>query len=98
MMNAQADQELDGKALRRCLGHFATGVTVVTFWDDDGEPRGATMNAFTSVSMDPPLVLISVARSAKSCAKLEGRPFTVNVLGSDQLPSRCSSPAGRGAS
>jgi flavin reductase (DIM6/NTAB) family NADH-FMN oxidoreductase RutF len=85
-MNAQADRQLDGKALRRCLGYFATGVTVVSFSDDDGEPRGATMNAFTSVSLDPPLVLISVARSAKSCAKLEGRPFTVNVLASDQLP------------
>jgi flavin reductase (DIM6/NTAB) family NADH-FMN oxidoreductase RutF len=70
--------------LRRCLGHFATGVTVVTYWDE-GKPRGATMNAFTSVSLDPPLVLISVARTAKSCAKLEGRPFTVNVLASDQL-------------
>src|SRR5438034_4503280 len=44
------------------------------------------MNAFTSVSLEPPLVLVSIVRSAKSCAKLEARPFTVNVLASDQLP------------
>jgi flavin reductase (DIM6/NTAB) family NADH-FMN oxidoreductase RutF len=43
------------------------------------------MNAFTSVSLDPPLVLISVARSAKASAKLRGQPFSVNVLASDQL-------------
>lgn len=72
------------KDLRRCLGQFATGVTVVTYWDD-GEPRGATMNAFTSVSLDPPLVLISVARSAKASTKLAEKPFSVNVLASDQL-------------
>jgi len=70
--------------LRRCLGRFASGVTVVTYYDE-GAPRGATMNAFTSVSLDPPLVLISVARTAKAVAKLSGQPFTVNVLASDQL-------------
>ena len=75
---------MTAKDLRRCMGQFATGVTVVTYYDD-GEPRGATMNAFTSVSLDPPLVLISVARSAKASAKLRGQPFSVNVLASDQL-------------
>ena len=70
--------------MRRCLGRFATGVTVVTYRDGD-EPRGATMNAFTSVSLTPPLVLISVARTARACGGLEGRPFAVNVLADDQL-------------
>ena len=48
-------------ALRACMSRFATGVTVVTYEGDDG-PRGATMNSFASVSAEPPLVLISVAR------------------------------------
>lgn len=71
------------RSLRSCLGRFATGVVVVTFDGDDG-PRGITVNSFTSVSMDPPLVLVSVARRARSHDALEGRPFCVNVLGAEQ--------------
>ena len=48
------------RTLRSCLGRFATGVVVVTFDGPDG-PRGVTVNSFTSVSMEPPLVLVSVA-------------------------------------
>ncbi|MER5700301.1 flavin reductase family protein, partial [Streptomyces mirabilis] len=70
-------------ALRACMSRFATGVTVVTFEGDDG-PRGATMNSFTSVSTDPPLVLISVAKRARSHGQLTDRPFCVNVLGAEQ--------------
>jgi flavin reductase (DIM6/NTAB) family NADH-FMN oxidoreductase RutF len=69
--------------LRSCLGRFATGVAVVTFEGETG-PRGFTINSFTSVSLRPPLVLASVARSARSHDELAGRPFTVNVLGSEQ--------------
>lgn len=69
--------------LRACMARFATGVTVVTYDGDDG-PRGATMNAFTSVSADPPLVLVSVARRARCHDRLLGRPFCVNVLGAEQ--------------
>ncbi|PLW72493.1 flavin reductase [Streptomyces sp. SCUT-3] len=72
-------------ALRACMSRFATGVTVVTF-DDDGRPRGATMNSFTSVSTDPPLVLVSVARRARCHDLLPGRPFCVNILGAEQEP------------
>ncbi|MEU1179050.1 flavin reductase family protein [Streptomyces sp. NPDC005820] len=72
-------------ALRACMARFATGVTVVTYDGDDG-PRGATMNAFTSVSADPPLVLISVARRARCHDQLLDRPFCVNVLGAEQEP------------
>jgi flavin reductase (DIM6/NTAB) family NADH-FMN oxidoreductase RutF len=71
---------IDPRTLRNCLGHFATGVTVITCADDDGEPHGATVNAFTAVSLDPPLVLVSLDRDTKSCRYLEDRPFTVNVL------------------
>lgn len=75
----------DSAALRACMSRFATGVTVVTFAGDDG-PRGATMNSFTSVSTDPPLVLISLARRARSHDQLIDRPFCVNVLGAEQEP------------
>ncbi|CAL9335644.1 flavin reductase family protein [Streptomyces sp. enrichment culture] len=69
--------------LRACMARFATGVTVVTYSGDDG-PRGATMNSFTSVSADPPLVLISVARRARCHDQLLDRPFCVNILGGEQ--------------
>lgn len=70
-------------SLRSCLGRFATGVAVVTFESGAG-PRGFTVNSFTSVSMSPPLVLVSVARAARSHDGLRGRSFCVNVLGAEQ--------------
>lgn len=74
---------------RGSLGRFATGVAIVTFDaapDAEGESvrRGITVNSFTSVSLDPPLVLVSIARSTKSHDELAGRPFTVNILGAEQ--------------
>ncbi|BBC39080.1 Flavin oxidoreductase [Streptomyces graminofaciens] len=72
-------------ALRACMSRFTTGVTVVTYEGDDG-PRGATMNSFTSVSAEPPLVLISVARRARCHDQLLDRPFCVNILGAEQEP------------
>ncbi|MEU9288936.1 flavin reductase family protein [Streptomyces sp. NPDC048275] len=72
-------------ALRACMSRFLTGVTVVTYEGDDG-PRGTTMNSFTSVSADPPLVLISVARRARCHDQLLDRPFCVNILGAEQEP------------
>ncbi|MDX2931357.1 flavin reductase family protein [Streptomyces ipomoeae] len=75
----------DPGALRACLSRFATGVTVVTYNGDDG-PRGATMNSFTSVSAEPPLVLVSVARRARCHDRLTEGPFCVNVLGAEQEP------------
>jgi flavin reductase (DIM6/NTAB) family NADH-FMN oxidoreductase RutF len=75
--------ELRAQSLRSCLGRFATGVAVVTF--DTGEgPRGITVNSFTSVSVQPPLALVSVARTARSHDALKRRPFCVNVLAAEQ--------------
>lgn len=69
---------------RRALGSFATGVTVITV-DYDGEVHGMTANAFSSVSLDPPLVLVCVDRSARTHAHLHARQrFGVNVLAEDQ--------------
>ena len=67
-------------ALRRTLGMFATGVTVITALKGD-QVHGMTANAFMSVSLEPPLVLISVDRRTKMCALLhEGRTYGVSVL------------------
>jgi flavin reductase (DIM6/NTAB) family NADH-FMN oxidoreductase RutF len=69
---------------RRVLGRFATGVTVITVAVGD-QVHGMTANAFMSVSLRPPLVLISVDRRARTHALLhEGRPYGVSVLASDQ--------------
>nr|WP_301650507.1 flavin reductase family protein [Streptomyces arenae] len=84
MTDAAARPPLDTRALRGSLGQYATGVAVVTYQSDDG-PRGATINSFTSVSMDPPLILVSFARSTTTAQLLGDRPFTVNVLAANQL-------------
>jgi flavin reductase (DIM6/NTAB) family NADH-FMN oxidoreductase RutF len=73
----------DPRQLRNCLGHFATGVTVVTL-EHDGNPHGATVNAFAAVSLDPPLVLVSLDHSTKACRFLGDTVFTVNVLRREQ--------------
>ena len=66
------------------MGSFATGVTVITV-DKGGEVHGMTANAFTSVSLDPMLVLVCVAHQARTHAHLHARKrFGVNVLRSDQ--------------
>lgn len=80
---AAAAVQADTRRLRSCLGRFATGVVVVSFDSLDGA-RGITVNSFTSVSMDPPLVLVSVAKRAASHDLLRGAPFCVNVLGAEQ--------------
>ncbi|WJR80836.1 flavin reductase family protein [Bradyrhizobium sp. NP1] len=71
-------------ALRRCLGHFATGVAVVSYETATQGPRGLTVNSFTSVSLDPPLVLICLDRRSRAIEHLPGSPFAVNVLAADQ--------------
>lgn len=72
---------VSGRTLRDVFGTFLTGVTIVTAWED-GVPRGFTANSFTSVSLDPPLVLICIARQAGSCdAFLRADRFGVNILG-----------------
>jgi flavin reductase len=72
----------DTKVLRQILGTFATGVTVVT--TGGPTPHGMTANAFTSVSLDPPLVLICVGQGAVMHGKLSGGSFGVSVLASGQ--------------
>lgn len=70
---------------RRVLGHFATGVTVVAAQVDGGPPRGMTANAITSVSLDPPLVLVCVEHTADTHDVIaEAEAFAISVLRQDQ--------------
>ena len=76
----------DPQALRKALGSFATGVTVVTTVAPDGSPVGLTASSFNSVSMDPPLILWSLSnRSPSLAAFCEGSHFAVNVLADEQI-------------
>lgn len=70
---------------RRALGRFASGVTVVTLKDREGNSHGITVSAFSSVSLNPPLVLVCIDNEAGShYAFHEGRRFVVNILREDQ--------------
>ena len=73
------------RQLRDVLGSFVTGVTVVTTLDARGEMHGLTANSFSSVSLDPPLVLWSQATSAGShSAFKDAERFTINILAEHQ--------------
>lgn len=78
----------DERTLRDALGSFATGVTVVTCVDPGGEPFGLTVNSFTALSLDPPLLLVCIARNARCGPALAQAPhFAVNVLQTGQQPA-----------
>ena len=78
----------DERTLRDALGSFATGVTIVTCHDQEGRPVGLTANSFTSVSLDPPLLLVCVHKKARCAAALIGAGhFAVNVLQTGQQPA-----------
>jgi flavin reductase (DIM6/NTAB) family NADH-FMN oxidoreductase RutF len=76
---------VDPDTFRATLGRFATGVTVLTAVDAEGRDHGMTVSAFCSLSLDPPLVLACVDRSASMHDVFaEGTPFVVNVLAAGQ--------------
>jgi flavin reductase (DIM6/NTAB) family NADH-FMN oxidoreductase RutF len=84
MTTASSLPAIDPQVFRGVMGRFATGVTVVSFVRD-GEPAGMTVNAFMSVSMDPPLVLVSVRRQSSFTSHVEvGTRYGVNVLSEAQ--------------
>lgn len=76
---------IDQRALRDAFGRFASGVTVITCRNAEGEPHGATVSAFTAVSMDPPLCQVTLTRSSKACGYLSGAGFAVNILADEQV-------------
>jgi flavin reductase (DIM6/NTAB) family NADH-FMN oxidoreductase RutF len=82
---------IDPRELRNVMGHFATGVTIITTKDAAGKPFGLTANAFTSLSLDPPLLLICVDKKVDCYACFEAsKVFAVNFLseGQSQLSTR----------
>jgi flavin reductase (DIM6/NTAB) family NADH-FMN oxidoreductase RutF len=84
-MTDNKETEIDARDLRRAFGHFATGVTIVTTLDESGAPCGFTANSFTSVSIDPPLLLVNIAKSAFGRDAFTGsRGFAINILAANQ--------------
>ncbi|RMC37230.1 flavin reductase family protein [Paracoccus alkanivorans] len=76
---------IDPRTLRNAFGTFMTGVTVVTTRDPEGKPVGFTANSFTSVSLDPPLVLVCLANSSRNRSVFAEAPgFAVNILSEGQ--------------
>ncbi|BAM89571.1 conserved hypothetical protein [Bradyrhizobium oligotrophicum S58] len=75
----------DPAGFRAAASRFSTGVTVVTSSDADGAPVGMTANSFTTVSMQPPTVLVSLKRGRTWQAVSETRRYAVNVLGADDV-------------
>jgi 3-hydroxy-9,10-secoandrosta-1,3,5(10)-triene-9,17-dione monooxygenase reductase component len=81
---ADAPEPVDPRVLREVLGHFASGVTVVTADTADG-PIGFTCQSFSSLSLDPPLVVFAPARTSRTWPRLRDiGHFCVNVLAEDQ--------------
>jgi len=82
-VNLPSSIEFDAGTFRRTLGRFATGVTLVTAADASG-PLGLLVNAFTSVSLEPPLIAICPSRNSFTWMRMRrGRRFGVNVLGTE---------------
>ncbi len=76
---------VDPGEMRRVLGHFASGVTIVTGFDGE-EPVGFACQSFTSVSLDPPLVLFCPAHTSSTWPRIQASgSFSVNVLAADQI-------------
>jgi flavin reductase (DIM6/NTAB) family NADH-FMN oxidoreductase RutF len=83
--------------LRRVLGHFATGVTIVTGFAGDGDPVGFACQSFTSVSLEPPLVLFCADHRGRSWPRMrDSGSFCVNILryAQQELADRFGSPTG----
>ena len=76
---------MDLQHLRQVMGHFATGVTVITTQDKNGNPSGLTANAFTSLSLNPPLALVCIDKNVQCYACFEeSKTFAINVLNETQ--------------
>lgn len=77
--------DFDSRQFRDVMGHFPTGVTVVTGLDSAGRPQGITIGSFVSVSLDPPLVGFLPGKHSRSWPEIaKSGKFCVNILGSDQ--------------
>jgi flavin reductase (DIM6/NTAB) family NADH-FMN oxidoreductase RutF len=87
--------DIDPHGFKAALGSLAASVNVITLWDGDGVPRGMTATAFSSVSVDPLLILVCVNRSTRTYEQIKHmRRFGVNVLGSvaREISDHCARP------
>jgi 3-hydroxy-9,10-secoandrosta-1,3,5(10)-triene-9,17-dione monooxygenase reductase component len=85
VVEGEPELEADARAMREALGHFATGITVITASAEDGSPVGFACQSFASLSLDPPLVCFNVARTSSSWPRIaKAGAFCVNVLAHDQ--------------
>jgi flavin reductase (DIM6/NTAB) family NADH-FMN oxidoreductase RutF len=85
MTAVEESTEVSASEFRQAMGHFATGVTVVTSIGDDGEPVGTTASAVTSLSLDPPLVLVCFDLASLTLRAIRSHgAFVVNVLAAPQ--------------
>ena len=76
---------VSGEEFRHAIGHFATGVTVITSVGPGGEPVGTTASAVSSLSLDPPLILVCFDRASRTLEAIRGHgAFVVNVLAEPQ--------------
>ncbi len=85
VLPGSSDPDLDRVELRRALGRFATGITIVTTRGAAGKAEGVTVNSFSSVSLEPPLVLWCLRSAAPSLASFRAAGwFAINVLGAGE--------------
>lgn len=83
-MHSSVPAPFDDRALRDVLGHFATGVAIVTTCGDETQPLGLAVNSFASVSLDPPEILWSISSAAPSRSAFERHgAFAVNIMSED---------------
>jgi flavin reductase (DIM6/NTAB) family NADH-FMN oxidoreductase RutF len=86
MSGTAVTDKIDPRALRDCCGQFATGVTVITTRTPEGD-HGMTVSAFMSVSLDPPLISVSLNRRSRMLGKVQtSRRFAVNILSQHMRP------------
>jgi flavin reductase len=85
MTNTQTELTVDATAFRTAMGSFPTGVTVVTVACDDGDMHGVTVNSFSSVSLDPVLVLVCLDEASRAVGRIEhAGVFGISVLSTEQ--------------
>ncbi len=86
MNTSSPDPILRPEEFRRACARYATGVSVATVSSPAGAPEGLTVNSFTSVSLDPPLVLVCIAKTATAYSSFRAaKSFVINVLREDQI-------------
>ncbi|MEO8594712.1 MAG: flavin reductase family protein [Candidatus Solibacter sp.] len=85
--HAVPHQPVSGEEFRKACGRFATGVTIASVMDAKGTPHGLTVSSFTSVSLDPPLILICLGHAVSVIHHFRtASHFAINVLGENQRP------------